>query len=161
MLIFCSSLIFALILTFQNIAQKYDYLDSWGFLCAKVLQLWLTLCDPMDCNPPGSSIHGILQTRILSCHILHQVSSQTKDQIRVSCSSCIAGGFFTAELPGKAPYPKVKSETESRSVVSDSLWALGLSRGSSQPKDWTQVSCIAGRFFTNWATREAQEQWSG
>ena len=30
------------------------------------------------------------------------------------------------------------------------------SRGSSQPRDWTQVSHIAGRFFTSWATREAQ-----
>ena len=29
------------------------------------------------------------------------------------------------------------------------------SRGSSQPKDWTQVSCITGRFFTIWATKEA------
>ena len=29
------------------------------------------------------------------------------------------------------------------------------SRGSSQPRDWNQVSCIAGRFFTIWATREA------
>ena len=28
------------------------------------------------------------------------------------------------------------------------------SRESSQPRDWTQVSCIAGRFFTSWATRE-------
>ena len=35
------------------------------------------------------------------------------------------------------------------------------SRGSSQPRDPTQVSCIAGRFFTSWATREAQEYWSG
>jgi len=35
------------------------------------------------------------------------------------------------------------------------------SRGSSQPRDWTQVSHIAGRFFTIWATREAQEYWSG
>ena len=33
--------------------------------------------------------------------------------------------------------------------------------GSSQPKDWTQVSLIAGRFFNNWATKEAQECWSG
>ena len=35
------------------------------------------------------------------------------------------------------------------------------SRRSSQPRDWTQVSHIAGRFFTSWATREAQEYWSG
>ena len=33
--------------------------------CAKSLQLCLTLCDPMDCSPPGCSVHGILQTRIL------------------------------------------------------------------------------------------------
>ena len=31
--------------------------------------------------------------------------------------------------------------------------AIPFSRGSSQPRDWTQVSCIAGRFFTIWATR--------
>ena len=33
--------------------------------------------------------------------------------------------------------------------------AIPFSRGSSQPRDWTWVSCIAGRFFTIWATREA------
>ena len=41
------------------------------------------------------------------------------------------------------------------------LVAFPFSRGSSQPKDQTQVSRIAGRFFTSWATREAQEYWSG
>ena len=35
--------------------------------------------------------------------------------------------------------------------------AFPFSRGSSQPKDLTQVSHIRGRFFTSWATREAQE----
>ena len=39
--------------------------------------------------------------------------------------------------------------------------AVPFSRGSSQPRDPTQVSCIAGRFCTSWATREAQEHWSG
>ena len=34
--------------------------------------------------------------------------------------------------------------------------AVPFSRGSSQPRDWTQVFCIAGGFFTSWATREAQ-----
>ena len=32
---------------------------------AKSLQSCLTLCDPMDCSPPGSSVHGILQAKIL------------------------------------------------------------------------------------------------
>ena len=39
--------------------------------------------------------------------------------------------------------------------------AFPFSRGSSQPWDWTQVSRIAGWFFITWATREAQEYWSG
>ena len=39
--------------------------------------------------------------------------------------------------------------------------AFPFSRGSSQLRDWTQVSHIAGRFFTSWATGEAQEYWSG
>ena len=34
-------------------------------LCAKSLQSCLTLCDPMDCSLPGSSVHGVLQARIL------------------------------------------------------------------------------------------------
>ena len=39
--------------------------------------------------------------------------------------------------------------------------AFPFSRGCSQPRDWIQVSCIAGGFFTSWATTEAQEYWSG
>ena len=59
----------------------------------KVTQSCLTLYNPVDCSPLGSSIHGILQARILE-------------------------------------------------------WvAIFFSRGSSQPKDITQVSCIAGRHF--------------
>ena len=36
--------------------------------------------------------------------------------------------------------------------------AVSFSRGSSQPRDQTQVACIAGGFFTSWATREAQRE---
>ena len=39
--------------------------------------------------------------------------------------------------------------------------AFPFSKVSSQPRDQTQVSYIAGRFFTSWATKEAQEYWSG
>ena len=66
---------------------------------------------------------------------------------------------------------KIKSRSDvSNSAVSDSLqpqlelveWvAFPFSRGSSKPRGGTQVSHIAGRFFTNWATREFQENWSG
>ena len=60
-------------------------------------------------------------------------------------------------------------KSESYPVVSDTLWPHGIiqarilewvafpfSRESSQPRGQTQVSHIAGRFFTSWATREAQ-----
>ena len=36
-----------------------------GYVCAQSLQSCLILCDPMVCSLPGSSIHGILQARIL------------------------------------------------------------------------------------------------
>ena len=35
-------------------------------MCAKSLQSCPTLCDPMDCSPPGSSVHGLLQTKYWS-----------------------------------------------------------------------------------------------
>ena len=83
-------------------------------------------------------------------------------------------------VPDSTPIPFISEwqnqdihlhESESRSVVSDPLWPHGLygiiqvrilewvaipfSRGSSQPSNWTLVSCIAGGLFTSWATREA------
>ena len=39
--------------------------------------------------------------------------------------------------------------------------AYPFSWGTSPPRKWASVSCIAGRFFTSWATREAQQYWSG
>ena len=40
-------------------------LINFNYCIAKSLQLCLTLCDPLGCSPPGSSVHGILQARIL------------------------------------------------------------------------------------------------
>ena len=64
------------------------------------VQSCLTLCDPMDCGPPGSSVLGILQARILEWVDVSfsRRSFQPRDQTWVSC---IAGGFFTTELSGK------------------------------------------------------------
>ena len=59
--------------------------------CAKSLQFCLTLCDPIDCNPPGTSVHGILQARILEWVVmpLSRGSSQPGDRTRVSYIACI------------------------------------------------------------------------
>ena len=59
-----------------------------------VIQLCVTLCNPMDYSMPGSSVHGILQARILEWVAIpfSRESSPPRDQLRVSC---IAGGCFT------------------------------------------------------------------
>ena len=46
-----------------------------------IAQLCLTLCDPVDYNPPGSSVHGILQARVLECVAISSSrgSSQPRD----------------------------------------------------------------------------------
>ena len=56
----------------------------------------------MDCRPPGSSVHEISQARILKWVAISfsRGSSWLRDWTHVSC---IAGGFFTTEPPGKPP----------------------------------------------------------
>ena len=60
---------------------------------------------PMDCSLPSSSLHGILQARVLEWVAISSFrrSSQPRDQTRVSFISSIAGGFFATELLGKPP----------------------------------------------------------
>ena len=58
-----------------------------------VAQSCPTLCDPIDCSPPGSSVHRIFQARILEWIAISfsRVSSQPRDQTHVFC---IADRFF-------------------------------------------------------------------
>ena len=58
-----------------------------GIVKVLVTQLFLTLCDPMDCSLPGSSIHGMLQVRTLEwvAMLSSRRSSQPRDQTWVSC----------------------------------------------------------------------------
>ena len=88
-----------------------------------------TLCDPMDCSPPDSSVHGILQVRILEWVVIPFSGgfSFPRDQTWVSC---IAGRFFIV-LTDQKPTVRKKSHwinifmltpvQFSRSVVPDSL----------------------------------------
>ena len=63
---------------------------------SEVAQSGPTLCDTMDCSLPGSSVHGILQARVLEWVAISfsRGSSQPRDQTRVSC---IASRCFTAQ----------------------------------------------------------------
>ena len=56
-----------------------------------VTQWCLTLCDPMDCSLPGSSVHGIFQARILEWVAIpySRASSRPRGWTHFSCTSCI------------------------------------------------------------------------
>ena len=60
----------------------------------EVIQSCPTLCDPVDCSLPGSSIHGLFQARVLEWVAISfsRVSSQSRDRTQVSC---IVGRYFT------------------------------------------------------------------
>ena len=105
---------------------------------AKSLQSCPTLCDPMDCSPPGSSVLGDSPGKNtgVDCYSLFQGIFPTRDQTQVSCT---AGVFFAIWATREA----------------QEYWS-GQPIPSSWPRNRPGVTCIAGGFFTSWATREAQ-----
>ena len=132
-----------------------------------------TLCDPIYCSSPGSSIHGILQEGILEWVAIPftRASSEPRDRTWISR---IAGRFFAIWAIRGSPKVYIAQlcltlcDPMDYIVQGDCILqarmlerlAFPFSRGSSQHMDRTQVFHIAGRFFTIWATREAQEYWS-
>ena len=100
-------------------------------VCAKSLQFCPTLCDLMDCNLPGSSVHGILQVRILIWVAMpsSRGSSRLRDWTHSLMSPALTDGFCTTEPPEEPIWIIVHSYmkwSESHSVVSDSLQLHGL-----------------------------------
>ena len=67
---------------------------------AKSLQSCLTLCNPMDYSPPDSSVHGILQARILQWVAMPSSRGLFPTQGYQTCNSHAADGFFTTEALG-------------------------------------------------------------
>ena len=89
-------------------SQDTPITKTCAYVCAQSLQLCLTLCDPMDCSQPDSSVHGIFQARVLEWVAMPSYrSSRPKDQTCVSCVSCIAGRFFTHWTTWEAPYEAI------------------------------------------------------
>ena len=68
--------------------------QNFEILMCACTQSCLTLCNPMDCSLPGSSVHGISQVSVLEWVAISssRASSWPRDQ---TCISCTAGGFFT------------------------------------------------------------------
>ena len=82
----------------------FHWRNQHTYVCAKLLRLYSTLCNPMDCSPPGSSFHGILQASILEwlpCSS-SRGSSQPRNQTVVLTSPALAGKFFTTRATWEA-----------------------------------------------------------
>ena len=80
-------------------------------LINSVTQASLILCDPMDCSSPGSSIHRILQARILVWVAISSSrgSSWPRTKPASFVSPVLAGRFFTSEPPGKPRQSQMSS----------------------------------------------------
>ena len=116
------------------------------------------LCDTMDCSPPGSSVHGISQKKILKQFAISSSNSVVLMHLNLQKWKwkCFAQSFLTlcGPMDSSPPGSSVHGILQARILE----WiAISFSRGSSQPRDWTLVSCTAGRFFTVWATRSFDE----
>ena len=74
------------------------------YVHAQLLQSCPSLCDPIDCNPPGSSVHGVLQAQILEwvAKPSSRGSSQPRNQTHISYISCIGRRFFTTSTTWEA-----------------------------------------------------------
>ena len=143
----------------------------------EVAQSCLTLSDPMDYSLPDSSIHGIFQARVLEW-----VAIAFSENAKLNLSKCnhiLNASWYSSFQCCRLFYHVWKwSESEVAqscptlcnpmdcSLLGSSIhgilqarileWvAISFSRRSSQPRNQTQVSCISGRHFTVWATREA------
>ena len=89
-----------------NVCYKQIYYCSLSIYLCSVAQLYPTLCDPMDCSPLGSSVHGILQARILEwvAKFSSRGSSQPRDRPKPLVSPALAGRFFTTNAIWEALY---------------------------------------------------------
>ena len=123
-----------------------------------VTQSCLTLCDPMDCSPPGSSVHGILQSRILEWilfleNIFYPFSRGSSWPRNRTGVSCITGGFFTIwatrEAPA-APWRMLKCSAQGSRSTQDP--ETGIKHGRGAPKNSTYQESSQGKLLASPST---------
>ena len=90
--------------------------------CAKSHQSCLTLCDPMDCSPAGSSVHGILQARILEWVVttFSRGSSWPRDLTGISYISCMGRWVLYHYHHLGSPHPCMTI----RKTISLTIWTF-------------------------------------
>ena len=88
---------------YSEIVTRGMRASTYEFVSLLVAQLCPTLCDLMDCSPPGSSVHGVLQVRILDGLPRPLPGDLPDPMIQYTSleSSALGGRFFSTVLPGK------------------------------------------------------------
>ena len=111
-------------------------------LLSRFSRVWIS-CDPRNCSPPVSSVHGILWARLL-------------EWVAIPFSR---GIFQTQESnPGLLHCRQILFHLSYQGSPRILEWVADpSSRGYSRPRNGTSISYTAGRFFTSWATREAPD----
>ena len=105
-----------------------------------VAQSCLTLCDPVNCHPPDSSVHGDFPGK--NTEAVAMPSSRGPPQ---------------PGIQARSPAWQIHYRLSHQGSPGILEWiSYPFSRGSSQPRNPTTVFCIAEGFFTHWAAREAQ-----
>ena len=142
--------------TTRCFSSKDEFIwNQCGYVCAKSLQSCPTPCDPMDCSLGGSPVHSPGKNTGVGCHFpLHW------NQQRIAISGLqpqLTMCKFPPQDPGLLHCRRILYQLSHKGSPRILEWvAYPVSRGSSQPRNPTGVSCIAGEFFTNWAIREAK-----
>ena len=133
----------------------------------KGVQSCPTLFHPMDSSPPGSSVCRIIQARIWEWVAISFSNfeyfrfNRPRAKLRALCKFLLCftmPSHFSHVQLFATPWTVACQAPLSMGILQVRIleWVpMPFSRGSSQPRDQTQVSCITGRFFTIWATKEA------
>ena len=104
--------------TFSCSVDQCEWISGLG---SQSFQSCLTLYSPMDCNPPGSSVHGIFPARLLEWVAMpsSKGSSWSRDRTLLSC---IAGRFFINAPPGNARWISSVQSSSVQSLIH--VWLL-------------------------------------
>ena len=109
-------------------------MESYIVAAAKSLQSCPTLCDPMDCSPPGSPVHGILQARTMEWVAISS-SNAWKWKVKVKSLSCVQLLATTWTAAYQAP----------------------LSMGFSRQEYWSGCHCLLQSYITIYKIDSQQE----
>ena len=109
----------------RRVSLLQIFLSKYYYMCmhTKSFQSWPTLRNPMDCSPPGSSVHGLLQARVLEWVAMYfsRGSSRPRNQTHVSCLLHWQVGSLPLAPPGKPVYLRHKGKT--KMTVTENVFA--------------------------------------